>query len=449
MTLGDLTPKMCVRPPGPGSAEHSRRLRGVESRNVTFLSETFPVFWSEARGTNVRDVDGNIYVDLTGAFGVSVAGHAHPAIVEAIRAQAGTLVHGMGDVHPPAIKVELLEKLCALSPWTDAKGILASAGSEAVEIALKTARLATGRSGVLAFRGGYHGLTLGALSTTARTYFRGPFQEWLMDSVSFVPFPDPHLAPEEERMRCLAALEHALQASAEAGKPVGAVVIEPIQGRAGVRVPPPGFLAGVAERARQAGALVIFDEIFTGLGRTGSLFAFEGEDVAPDILCMGKALGGGLPLSCCIASAGVMDAWPPSPGEALHTSTFLGHPLACAASLALLGVLEEEDLIERARTEGSRLIGLLKEALADSVPSARVRGRGMFIGIDLGSEPPQASSGSAAAGAAALLHDGILVLPAGEAGEVIEITPPITISRAQVDWCVDAIARRLGSQQAG
>jgi len=346
MTLGDLTPAMRVRPPGPGSADRSRRLRVAESQNVTFLSDTFPVFWSEAQGTNVRDVDGNIYVDLTGAFGVSVAGHAHPAIVEAIRMQAGTLVHGMGDVHPPAIKVELLERLCALSPWTDAKGILASTGSEAVEIALKTALLATGHPGVIAFQGGYHGLTLGALSTTARSYFREPFREWLPDSVSFVPFPDPHLAPEEESTRCLRALDRVLRASAEAGVPVGAVVIEPIQGRAGVRVPPPRFLAGVAERARQAGALVIFDEIFTGLGRTGSLFAFESENITPDVLCLGKALGGGLPLSCCIASAGVMDAWPPSPGEALHTSTFLGHPLSYAPSLALLGVLKEEALVE-------------------------------------------------------------------------------------------------------
>jgi 4-aminobutyrate aminotransferase-like enzyme len=449
MTLGDLTPAMRVRPPGPGSADRSRRLRVAESQNVTFLSDTFPVFWSEAQGTNVRDVDGNIYVDLTGAFGVSVAGHAHPAIVEAIRMQAGTLVHGMGDVHPPAIKVELLERLCALSPWTDAKGILASTGSEAVEIALKTALLATGHPGVIAFQGGYHGLTLGALSTTARSYFREPFREWLPDSVSFVPFPDPHLAPEEESTRCLRALDRVLRASAEAGVPVGAVVIEPIQGRAGVRVPPPRFLAGVAERARQAGALVIFDEIFTGLGRTGSLFAFESENITPDVLCLGKALGGGLPLSCCIASAGVMDAWPPSPGEALHTSTFLGHPLSCAASLALLGVLEEEGLVERAGTEGSRLIGLLTEALADSVPSAQVRGRGLFIGIDLGSEPPHPPSGSAAAAAAALLHDGIMVLPAGEAGAVIEITPPFTISRPQVDWCVEAIVSRLSSLQAG
>jgi len=437
--LGDLNPAMCVSPPGPESAAQSARLRRVESRNVTFVSEDLPVFWSEARGANVRDVDGNIYVDLTGAFGVSVAGHAHPTITAAIRGQAGTLVHGMGDVHPPKIKGQLLERLCDLSPWADARGILASAGSEAVEIALKTALLSTGRSGVVAFEGGYHGLTLGALAVTARDYFREPFRERLGESVSFVPFPDPHGGPEAEKARCLTALDHVLEASALAGHPPGAVIIEPIQGRAGVRIPPPGFLAEVAERARGAGALVIFDEIFTGLGRTGSLFAFEGEAVTPDILCLGKALGGGLPLSCCLASAEVMDAWPRSRGEALHTSTFLGHPLACAASLALLRVLEEEELVKRSRIEGSRLIRLLSDALpADS--GARVRGRGMFIGVELG-------PGLGGAAAVSLLQDGVLVLTAGEAGEVIEITPPFTISRPQIDWCVEAIAGRLGDSK--
>ena len=418
------------------------RLAQVESRNVTYLSDDFPVFWSEARGANVRDLDGNVYLDLTGAFGVVGAGHAHPKVVEAIRLQAGKLIHGMGDVHPSALKVILLERLCELAPWKEARGILASAGSEAVEIALKTAHLATGRGGVIAFEGAYHGLTLGALSTTARKDFRDPFLVRLPEAVSFVPFPDPRLDGEEEHARCLAALDRAIASAEEAGRPPGAIIVEPIQGRAGVRVPPPGFLTAVRDRARRAGALLIFDEVFTGLGRTGSIFALEAENVVPDLLCLGKALGGGLPLSCCMGPLDVMEAWPMSEGEALHTSTFLGHPLSCAASLAFLEILEEEDLPGRARREGDRFRSRLSSALEGCPNSTQVRGRGLFVGL----EPDAAHAGSYAGvrTAKALLQEGAMVLPAGAQGEVVEITPPLAISRDQLDWAVELIARQVG-----
>ena len=446
--LGDLLPRILVGPPGPASAHMAERLALAESRNVTYRGDDFPVFWSEARGANVRDVDGNIYLDLTSAFGVAAAGHAHPKIVEVIRLQAGRLVHGMGDVHPPEVKVALLERLCALSPWNESRGILASAGSEAVEIALKTAQLATGRVGVIAFEGAYHGLTLGALSTTAREDFRAPFLERLPDSVSFVPFPDPTKNQEEEGARCLSALDHAIRVAEEAGRPPGAVIVEPIQGRAGVRIPPTGFLSSVAARARRAGAILIFDEVFTGFGRTGSLFAFQEEGVIPDLLCLGKALGGGLPLSCCLGSVEVMDAWPRSEGEALHTSTFLGHPLSCAAALAFLEVLEEEDLPARAAEEGNRFYSLLSEALAGCAHLIQLRGRGMFVGLELDTGPSPKGPGPGAKTAAALLAKGLMVLPAGTLGEVVEITPPLTISRGQLDWAIEVLAsgvRELGS----
>jgi 4-aminobutyrate aminotransferase-like enzyme len=171
--LGALLPRLPVRPPGPASRALAERLRAVESRNVTFLSEDWPIFWEEAAGSNVRDADGNVYVDLTGGFGVALLGHSHPAVVEAVRSQVGRLIHAMGDVHPPALKVELLEALASICPWEGARGVLASTGSEAVEIGLKTAQLATGRAGVLAFEGAYHGLTLGSLAATSRQHRTG------------------------------------------------------------------------------------------------------------------------------------------------------------------------------------------------------------------------------------------------------------------------------------
>jgi 4-aminobutyrate aminotransferase/(S)-3-amino-2-methylpropionate transaminase len=414
----------------------ARRLSRVESRNVTHLTPAFPVFWEAARGANVRDVDGNVYLDLTGAFGVSVAGHGNPAVVETIRDQSDRLVHGMGDVHPPARKVEFLEALARLAPWPESRAILGSSGSEAVEAALKTAFLATGKPGIIAFEGSYHGLTLGSLATTEREYFRAPFRDRLYPGVRFVPFPDPLHAGPEAGARSLEALARALDAGA-AGDEIGSVIVEPIQGRAGVRIPPPGFLAEVAHLVRAAGALVIFDEIFTGLGRTGSLFACLDEGLFPDLLCLGKGLGGGLPLSVCLGPPEVMAAWPLSGGEAIHTSTFLGHPLACAAGLALLDELERGGLAERSRQMGVELLNGLREGLADVPGVAEVRGRGLFLGIEL-AEPGNGAPmpGKAAEVAVEALRRGILVLPAGRAGHVLEISPPLVLERAQSEWAL-------------
>ena len=190
-----LVARLPARPPGPRSRALAERLRLVESRNVTYLSDDFPVFWEEARGANVRDVDGNVYVDFTGAFGVSFAGHGHARIQRALAEQSEQLVHGMGDVHPPAPKVELLERLSALAPWEETRTVLGSSGSEAMEAALKTAELSTGCSGIIAFEGAYHGLTLGSLAVTARPDFRDPFRARLHQG-----YPS-HRTPRRRRKR--------------------------------------------------------------------------------------------------------------------------------------------------------------------------------------------------------------------------------------------------------
>lgn len=441
--FGSLLPAVGVPPPGPRSQAMAARLGAVESRNVTHLSGGGAVFWEAARGANVRDVDGNVYVDLTGAFGVAVAGHAHPRVVEAIREQAGHLIHGMGDVHPPARKVEFLEALARLAPWPHTRIVLGSSGSEAVEAALKTALLATGRPGIVAFEGAYHGLTLGALATTHREDFRRPFARRLYGGVAFVPFPGEG-GGEVAMKRSLDEVGRLLAEGVEwrGGKEeVGAVLVEPIQGRGGVRLPPPGFLRALGELARRAGALLIFDEIFTGLGRTGRRFAFEHEGVVPDLLCLGKGLGGGLPLSACLGPREVMDAWPPSRGEALHTSTFLGHPLACGAGLAVLGVLEEEGLADRAAEWGEAALARLRGALGGCPWVREVRGRGLFLGVEL-AEPGTGGAwgGAAAVVAVEALRRGVFVLPAGPQGEVVELTPPLVITLEQWETALDLLA---------
>jgi 4-aminobutyrate aminotransferase-like enzyme len=438
--FGRLLPELVVSPPGPRSLEMARRLALVESRNVTHLTPAFPVFWESARGSNVRDVDGNIFLDLTGAFGVSVAGHGNPAVLEEMRGQAERLVHGMGDVHPPARKVEFLEALARVAPWAESRAILGSSGSEAVEASLKTALMATGRPGILAFEGSYHGLTLGSLSVTEGEDFRGPFRERLYPGVRFAPFPDPLRMGALAGSHSLAAVARGLEAGA-GGDEIGAVIVEPIQGRAGVRVPPTGFLRDLASLAREAGALLIFDEIFSGLGRTGSLFACLQEGVLPDLLCLGKGLGGGLPLSACIGPPEVMDAWPPSGGEAIHTSTFLGHPLACAAGLSLLHELERGDLVSRSGRMGLEVIQGLQKGLAEVPEVVEVRGRGLFIGVEFANPESLAPlTGAAVAVTESALRRGILALPAGKAGNVLELSPPLVITGEQVEW----VTRELG-----
>ena len=439
--FGDALPHIRVTPPGPRSRALGKRLRRAESRNVTFIGDRFPVFWEEALEANVRDVDGNVYVDLTGAFGVAFAGHRHPRIIRAAAAQQRRLTHGMGDIHPPAAKVELLERLTGLAPWPEARAVLASSGSEAVEIALKTAELSTGRSGILAFECGYHGLTLGALATTHRDDFRTPFRKRLYEGVAFVPFP----VRPEEMSPSLASCERAFGDGARHGDAIGAVLVEPVQGRGGVRIPPRGFFPELCSLARQHGAVVVADEVFTGLGRCGSMFAGPALGLDADLICLGKALGGGFPLSACLGTREVFDAWPESAGEALHTSTFLGHPVACAASLAFLDLVESERLDRRAARMGERLVARLRQALDGVGRVADVRGRGLLAGVEIVTEGSAAAGhpGAGARIAARLLGQGVMVLPAGEQGQVIELTPAATMSHDLLDHALDRLVRAV------
>ena len=440
--FGDAPPRIRITPPGRRSRALGRRLRRAESRNVTYIGDHFPVFWEEALGANVRDVDGNVYVDLTGAFGVALAGHRHPRITRAATAQQHRLTHGMGDIHPPAAKVELLERLAGLAPWPEARAVLASAGSEAVEIALKTAELSTGRSGIVAFEYGYHGLTLGALAATHRDDFRAPFRRRLYDGVAFVPFP----VLAEEVATSLGACARAFEDGARRGAAFGAVLVEPVQGRGGVRIPPPAFFPELCALARRHGAVVVADEVFTGLGRCGSMFAGPALGLDADLICLGKALGGGFPLSACLGRSEVFDAWPESAGEALHTSTFLGHPVACAASLAFLDLVESERLDRRAARMGEHLVARLRQALEGVGHVRDVRGLGLLAGVEIVTGGNAAGSGQPGAGAriaAQLLAQGVMVLPAGEQGQVIELTPPATLSRDLLDRALEQLVRAV------
>nr|MCS5637539.1 aminotransferase class III-fold pyridoxal phosphate-dependent enzyme [Myxococcota bacterium] len=349
-------------------------------------------------------------------------GHAHPGITGAIARQGEALLHGMGDVHPSSVKVALLEALVARFPGGgEARAVLGSSGSDAVEAALKTAQLATGRPGLLAFEGGYHGLALGALDATERRDFRDPFAARLPGATVFARFG------EIEDVR-----KH-LEAVEAGGQPVGAVLVEPVQGRGGERIPPRGFLSALRGLCDQRGLLLIVDEIYTGFGRTGRWFACEHEGVIPDLLCLGKGLASGMPISACVGRREVMEAWPTSTGEALHTQTFLGHPAGCAAALASMAAIESEGLVERADALGRSALDQLRAGLASCPGVSEVRGLGLMIGIEFG------TGDRARAVAAESLARGVIVLPAGPQGEVLSVTPPLSIDAPALEYALATI----------
>jgi 4-aminobutyrate aminotransferase-like enzyme len=386
-------------------------LRRYESRNVTFISARWPIFWKRAAGANVWDVDGNRYIDLTAGFCVAGVGHTNPRVVAALRKQAGTLLHAMGDVHPNELKLQLARELVALTfgRWSRSEGrvIFTNMGAEAVEVALKSAAIHTKRPGVIAFEGAYHGLTYGALDTTWRADFRTPFTKQLGHFTAHVPYGT---IPQVDHI-----------------ENYGAVLVEPIQGRGGIVVPPDDFLPKLRAFCDLHKLVLIIDEIYAGFCRTGRWFACEHWDVVPDIVCVGKSLTGGLPLAACVGRAEIMDSWPESPGEAIHTSTFLGNPMGCAAALAALAEMKRLKLDVR-----SRLLGDDFKAKLSRI--GKVRGKGLMLGLEVG---------SAALLAEKLLPRGVIAIPEGNRGEILGLTPPLVITKRQLDYCAKVLAEVL------
>jgi 4-aminobutyrate aminotransferase-like enzyme len=440
-------------------------LRAYESPNVTFSEPdgSWPIVWERANGTHVRDAEGRKYLDLTAAFGVAAAGHANPRVVRAGQRQMARLLHAMGDVHPHAIKAQLARELSRLTfeRWlgqskvqslkskvagrsarvSRGKTIYCNSGFEAVEAALKTALLATGKPGVIGFQGAYHGLGYGALNVTQRAHFRAPFLSQLREFGCFVPFPQ---ADAGRSAMGLEAIERQIRRLFQR-KRIGAVLVEPIQVRGGINIPPPDFLPMLRRLCDEHQALLILDEIYTGFGRTGKWFACEHSGTVPDLVCLGKALTGGFPLSACVGRADLMDAaWPPSSGEAIHTSTFLGHPVGCAMALAQIREIKALKLVPRSAALGKVLLSALAR-LAPGSSQLRFtsRGLGLLAGLEVRSADGSPATEVVLQAVKALLQQGFIFLPEGEHANVIGFTPPLTISANQLRQAVNAVKRVL------
>lgn len=418
---GDRLPEMVVAPPGPRSRQLSQRARRAEAPGInTLYNDHDNIFWQQAKGSNVLDVDGNLYLDFTSGFGVAAIGHRHRAVEAALRHQGERLIHGLGDAMGHAVRVELAERLQAIAPVDDAKVYFAISGADAVEVAIKTMLLATGRRRLLVFSPSYHGLTLGALAASSRPAFRQPFAAHLHRHLHRLPFGCSMQQVDEQ----LAQGDFA------------GVLVEPIVGREGVLFPPVGWLRDMADRCRHHRVPLAVDEIFTGFGRTGSLFAVDYDRVRPDLLLCGKALAGGLPIGAVIARRSLLEAWR-VPGEALHTATFVANPLACAAALATLDVIERDDLVATSQRLGS-IIGRGLEPLKERFPAViDIRGRGMLWGIEL-QHPDQASMLTQF-----LLEQGLIALAGGANGCVLQWVPPLTITSEQLQWALETLPAQL------
>jgi 4-aminobutyrate aminotransferase-like enzyme len=429
-------------------------LRRYESRNVLFTEPdgSWPIVWERARGVHVWNAEGKKYLDLTAAFGVAAAGHANPRVVTAGQRQMAKLLHAMGDVHPHALKAQLARELSKLTfeRWTgrakfqvrsskfqSGKVIFCNSGFEAVEAALKTALLATGKRGVIAFEGAYHGLGYGALNATHREHFRGPFCSQLREFGHFVKFPaaPANLNSIEQHLRKLFRREK-----------IGAILVEPVQARGGINIPPLEFLPLLRKLCDEHGALLILDEIYTGFGRTGKWFACEHSGVVPDVICLGKALTGGFPLSACVGRAEMMDAaWPASQGEAIHTSTFLGHPVGCAMALAQIAELQRLKLVERSARLGKHLLELLAFQIPNSKFQIRSRGLGLMVGLELRHTDGSPATETSLRAIKAMLHRGYIMLPEGEHGNILSFTPPLTITPAQLTKTIHTLKQVLAT----
>lgn len=413
-----MLPELKTAIPGPESLRLASELREHESRNVTYVDSSWPVFWDTAQGVNVWDADGNRFLDLTSAFGVAGLGHRHPEIVSAMHSQSERLLHGMGDVHPTALKGRLCNELSKITfeRWGIGKGkvVLSNSGFESVETALKTARLATGKNGIVAFSNGYHGLGYGSLLGTDLPKFQGPFGDQLAPITTRLPFGGDEI-------------------SDLSGEGIGAVLVEPFQGRGGKIISPPDFLPRLRKWCDEHGALLIFDEIYTGFLRTGKMFACEWDEIFPDLICLGKALSSGFPISACVGKTEVMDAWPESSGEALHTSTFLGHPVGCAMALKSLEILQRNETKTLVAKTGACLENSLRALQSDQITD--LRGRGIMWGLEL-----KENAGPLLGD---LLEKGLLMLADGPKGNVLSFTPPFTISEEEIDFAVSEVGERL------
>lgn len=403
------------------------------------VGHSHPIFIERGENAEIWDVEGRRFIDFAGGIAVLNTGHRHPAIVEAVKAQLDKYTHTCFQVLAYEPYVELAERLNAKAPGDFAKKTLfLTTGAEAVENAIKIARAHTGRSGVIAFTGGYHGRTLLTLGMTGKV---APYK------TGFGPFPAeifharfPSALHGVSVDDAIASVEQIFKNDIEASR-VAAIIVEPVQGEGGFNVAPPELLQRLRALCDQHGIVMICDEVQTGAGRTGTWFAVEQSGVAPDLITMAKSMAGGYPISAVIGRADIMDA--PAPGGL--GGTYAGSPLACAAALAVLDVFEQDNLLQRSRDVGARITASLQALAQRHRCIAEVRGLGAMVAMELckNGDPHQPDADLTKALANEATRRGLILLTCGTYGNVVRILVPLTASDALLDEGLAIIAASL------
>ena len=454
--FGYALPNIRTEIPGPRSRELAKRLVKYEKYRLSTVARGMvPPFWEEGKGANIYDVDGNVFIDCTSAFGVASTGHANSRVIEAIVKQSSKLTHAMADIFPHSAWVELIEKLGeVITIYENSQIIVTNTGSEAVEVAQKTAALYTGKPGVISFSGGFHGQSIGALSVTSQRDFRIPFKHHISQNTVFVPFPNPYrpsfgATSKSVGAACLDYINDILSKKEISGIPdIGAVVIEPIQGISGYIIPPEGFLAGLKEICEYHGILFIADEIFTGFGRTGAWLAVNHSSVIPDIVCIGKAMTGGMPIAACISRDDIISAWKRDNFVPLHTSTFMANPVSCASAIANINELQDHNLVDRALLKGKEVLLNLKQLQDTSKHLGHVRGKGFAIAIAMEFVKDKESKNPAPELASgfvdmAMKRGIFFLITRYPEGNVVAIAPPLVTTDEQLDFVLKTIKECL------
>ncbi|MEM2282881.1 MAG: acetyl ornithine aminotransferase family protein [Candidatus Hadarchaeales archaeon] len=437
-------PRVLTEIPGPKARKIIERDQKVISPSCT---REDPIVWERGEGCYLIDVDGNTFLDLSSGMFVLNYGYSHPEIVEAVRTQAGMLGHVPGTDFYHPLQVELAEKLTSIMPGNFEKSVFfCNSGTEAVEAAFKCARWHTGRAGIISFTGAFHGRTMGALSLTGSNFVHRERFSPLVPGVHFAPFAYCYRCAFGQSypgcdFLCVEYLRRSLRTTIPPTE-VGAVITEPIQGTSGYIVPPPEFFPMIAELCREHGWLFISDEVQTGLGRSGKMLAIEHWGVIPDIVCLAKALSGGMvPIGAIVARKEVMD-WK----KGAHANTFGGNALACAAALAGLKILERERLTERAAELGSKALRRMEEWKKYEIVGD-VRGKGLLLAIEFVKDQktkkpaPEERDLVVRKG----LEKGILVFRGGNS--TIRIAPPLIIEEEELSLGLDLLEEAVAEVQ--
>lgn len=429
-------PLIKTSPPGPKARAWVRRDQEVLSQSATRI---YPLVVAKASGATVVDVDGNRYLDFTAGIAVVATGHSHPKVVEAIRKQAAQFIHMSGtDFYYPA-QVKLAEVMDRITPGKKPKRtFFSNSGTEAVEAAFKLARHRTRRPLMLAFQGGFHGRTMGALSLTGSKAVQRRHFSPLIPGVTHVPYADCYRCPygltyPACEMHCVNVIRDVYFKSVVPPEDVAAIVVEPIQGEGGVIVPPPEFHPMVAKLAREFGILYVVDEVQTGMGRTGKMFAVEHWAVEPDIMAVGKGIASGLPMGATVSSADIMN-WQ----AGAHANTFGGNPVACEAALVTIELLEKK-LVANAASVGDYLCRELNKFKARHWLIGDVRGKGLMIGLECvcDRETKEMAVRERNEVIQRCFRKGLLLLGAGQ--NVLRIVPPLMVTRREADVALEIL----------